>query len=736
MSGLIAVSVLLLLAACDRPATEEPTPDDAQVIGAEPSPTATATATATLTPTATPPPAEPTATATVAVAPTSTVAPPITVPADFVTHQDQAFGFSIQYPPEWEAEGSTVPPRLLTLEGPEEGEPEVVLFLFYQAGMVAADAAVDGLVPELLDRTAFRTLEETEMTLLDGTPAFQVSYQWRAERGTMRGILFGVARGSQSFIIRVEGTEEEVTQNQEDIRAMLLSFQMEEAEPLGIPRSDALTMYFDDGPITLDPAIAQESGSIRYITHIFSGLVSFDADLALRVELLSDWELSADGTVFTFNLREGATFHDGRPVTAADVKFSWERAVSPDMQSQTAGTYLDDIVGVAEVAAGTAVEISGLEVLDSRTLRVTIDAPKAYFLSKLAHPVAFVVDQTEVDIRTEADEPWWVEPNGTGPFQMRLWESQAFMVLDANENFYATPPAIPHIVYRLYGGVPRLMYEAGEIDAATVFADELSEVRGPDSLISGELRETPQLSITYVGLGSYLPPFDDTLVRKAFLLAVDRDKLVQQQWRGSREVAQGFLPPGIPGYDPDIPSIVFDPEEAKRLLNESSYGGAEGLPQIVYTTSGITTPGPIVEALVQMWRENLGVEVSVQLASPDFYYYFLNVVPTNLFDYGWIADYPDPHNFLDVLFHSDAENNVGGYTSAEFDVLVETARVSQDPQERLLLYQQAEAILVEDAAAIPLTFGRSYLVVKPYVLDLVLTPFGMMDLSQTTLAGR
>ncbi len=727
LSGALAVSVLLILAACERPATDTPEAT------AEPSATSTATATATFTPTATP---SATPTEQGSVTPTQTVEPLVTVPADFATHRDQVFGFSIQYPPEWDVQESTVAPRLLTLTGPVEGEPAVVLFLFYQPGMVAVDAAVDGLIPDLLDRTAFRTLEETELTLLDGSPAFQVSYEWRAEQGTMNGILFGVARGSQSFILRVEGTEDEVTQNQEDIRALLLSFQIEEAAPLGIPRSDALTMYFDDGPITLDPAIAQESGSIRYIMHIFSGLVSFDADLALREELVSEWQMSAGGTVFTFTLREGAKFHDGRTVTAEDIKFSWERAVSPATLSQTAGTYLDDIVGVAEVIAGTAEEISGLEVLDSRTLRVTIDAPKAYFLSKLAHPVTFVVDQTEVDTRTEADEQWWVEPNGTGLFSLQLWENQAFMVLDANEDFYNTPPGIPHVVYRLYGGIPRLMYEAGEIDAATIFADEVSEVLSLDSSISGELKVTPQLSITYVGLGSSIPPFDDPMVRKAFLLAVDRDKLVQQQWRGFRDVAQGFLPPGIPGYDPDIPSIPFDPEEAQRLLNESSYGGVEGLPQIAYTTSGFTTPGAIVESLVQMWSENLGVEVSVQLASPNLYYYLLDLVPTNLFDYGWIADYPDPHNFLDVLFHSQAENNVGGYTSAEFDTLVEEARVRQDIQERLRLYQQAEALLVEDAAAIPLVFGRSYLVVKPYVRDLVLTPFGMMDLRQITLVER
>lgn len=138
-----------------------------------------------------------------------------------------------------------------------------------------------------------------------------------------------------------------------------------------------------------------------------------------------------------------------------------------------------------------------------------------------------------------------------------------------------------------------------------------------------------------------------------------------------------------------------------------------------------------------MWRENLGVEVQVRLLDPDSYFYVLESERDNLFDYGWIADYPDPHNFLDVLFHSQAEdNNLGKYSNAQVDALLEEARVEPNNQNRLGLYRQVEALLVQDAAAIPLYFGRSYLVVKPYVKDLVFTPFGLIDLRQAELPPR
>jgi len=163
-----------------------------------------------------------------------------------------------------------------------------------------------------------------------------------------------------------------------------------------VPDGDTLILR-DSDPSTLDPAMARETGSVGYIMQIFSGLVTFDESMNLVPDIAENWETDNTGTIYTFHLREGVTFHDGRPVTAADFKYSWERACDPATGSETAGTYLNDIIGAVEMLAGNAQEMAGVLALDDHTLRVAIDQPRAYFLSKLAQPVAFVVNRDNVD---------------------------------------------------------------------------------------------------------------------------------------------------------------------------------------------------------------------------------------------------------------------------------------------------------------------------------------------------
>ena len=705
--------------------TSAATPTPTPVLRPSPTPTPVPGRTPTVTPSPTPSP-EPTPTQ--ALTPTPAVP---TIPGSFETYEDDVFGFQLRYPPDWQFTRGG-PPQILQIGGTDEGSPQSVVFLLYQANILTSDAAVDSQIPAFLDRPGFRQLAEEELTLADGTPAFRVVYQWRETDGTWQGSLFGVAQDTQNYFFLTEAPQAEFQRRSEDIRALLYSFSLIEPTPLGITRDEALTLYFDEGPLILDPAIAQESGSIQYITQIFSGLVAFDTELNLIAELAESWELSGDGTTYTFTLRDNAMFHNGRPVTAADVKYSWERAANPANNSPTVKTYLNDIVGMQEIFSGQAQEATGIEVVDQRTLKVTIDGPRSFFLSKLAHPVAFVVDQENVD----QGLLWWAAPNGTGPFKLRAWDGATLLVLEAYQQYYKTPPKVPYVVFRLYGGIPLLMYESGEIDVAALFSEDIQRTEDPQDPLSDQSLVIPELSVFYVGLASDQPPFDDPLVRRAFLLAVDRAKLVQDIYEGTREVAHGFLPPGLPGYDPSLSAIPFDPQEAQRLLAESSYGGPEGLPPVIYTTSGFAGPGDIVVAMLDMWRENLGVQVQVRLLDPASYYYNLEFQRDNIFDYGWIADYPDPHNFLDVLFHSGAENNVGKYSSAQVDALLEEARLEQDAKARVALYHEVERLLVEDAAAIPLNFGRSYVAVKPYVKDLVFTPFGLVDLRSVFLESR
>ncbi|MEE9325490.1 MAG: ABC transporter substrate-binding protein, partial [Dehalococcoidia bacterium] len=159
--------------------------------------------------------------------------------------------------------------------------------------------------------------------------------------------------------------------------------------------------------------------------------------------------------------------------------------------------------------------------------------------------------------------------------------------------------------------------------------------------------------------------------------------------------------------------IPFDPQQARAMLAETTYGSGDGLPPLEYTTFRSIFDAVLI-AILEMWQENLGVEVSINPISQG-YFDFIEEQRGNIFDYGWVADYADPQNFLDVLFHSEATNNVGGYRNVGVDALLEEARTEPDPVRRLELYQQAEELLVEDVAAIPLRHDKSYIVVKPYV---------------------
>ena len=264
-----------------------------------------------------------------------------------------------------------------------------------------------------------------------------------------------------------------------------------------ISQRETLTL-FGSSPLTLDPAMARESTTLEYIVEIFSGLVCFDPDLKLTPDIAKSWDISSDGTIYTFHLRQGAEFHSGKKVTANDFKYSLERACDPATGSQTAETYLGDIVGVKEKLQGKANEISGIKVIDDYTLQITIDAPKEYFLPKLSYPTAFVVDKANV----ESGENWWKKPNGTGPFKLREWKGGKQITLERNELYYLEPAKVRKVAYLLGGGVPMTMYEANKIDITPVYLSDIERVLDPSNSLNKELHITPGFSLYYIGFNS------------------------------------------------------------------------------------------------------------------------------------------------------------------------------------------------------------------------------------------
>ncbi len=505
--------------------------------------------------------------------------------------------------------------------------------------------------------------------------------------------------------------------------SLILSWASPQAAQAGpelqIPLNQALVLERTEttNPREYDPATTHGSGDKR----VFGGLVALDPNLNLIPDLAERWELSPDGTVYTFYLRKNARFHDGRPVTVQDVIYSWERAADPKLASDTVLTYLGDIVGVQDKYYGRAKTISGLKALDDYTLQVTIDAPKPYFLLKLTYPTAFIVDKKNV----ESGRAWYRQPNGTGPYKIIEWKPFQRIVYQANPDFYLGKPSIPYVIVNLYSGVGFRLYESGQVDVASVSLYAVDRFLDPTEPLHKELHSAVSLCTGYVVFDVKRPPFDDVNVRKAFSMAFDREKFVQVVMRGHAVPARGLYPPALPGYNPNLRPLPYDPEQARQLLKQSKYGGPEGLPPIVFTNAGYgTSVGLDVSAMVEMWQRNLGVKITVENIEPNFYYdqIYSGQHSGQMYSTGWCADYPDPENFADVLFHTGSPQNNGHYSNPELDRLLEQARTERDVNQRIAMYQQAEQMIVDDAAVLFTVHWIDYVLVKPYVKGYVLTP--------------
>jgi oligopeptide transport system substrate-binding protein len=655
-----------------------------------------------------------TATATLSLSGTPSVS--TTTPDTFTSPED---GVIVQYPSGW----TTQPPAqgdqsLVTFISPDQSV-HAVLYNFPTQSGDTAQSVDDSLAGSALQGlTNINVVSDASLTRQDGNDAWSRVVTAQSNGSDLTVNLTTVINGAHAFFLMSFGATSNYDAWAGDVNR--LANQMSFVAPVvnGVNRNQALFLEGSEStnPHDYDPATTHGSGDKL----VFSGLVSLDPRLNLTPELAENWDVSPDGTVYTFHLRTNAKFHDGRPVTAQDVIYSWERAALPATASDTVLTYLGDIVGVADVNAGKADHISGLKALDDHTLQVTIDAPKVYFLYKLTMPVAFVLDQKNVESGSE----WYRTPNGTGPYKLTRWDSFKLMIYQANPDFYLGEPSIPQIVVEIYTGVGIRLYETGDIDITDVSSSDVQTVLDPTNPLHADLHTDVSLCTNYVTFDVTQPPFDDVKVRQAFTMAFDRQKFIDVVNNGVGVLAKGLYPPALPGYNLDLQGLPYDPARARQLLAESKYGGPQGLPPIIYTSAGIgENTSPDVSAMAQMWEQNLGVKITIENLDPNNYYDLLYAGQHGqLFSGGWCADYPDPQNFADVLFHTGAQQNTGHYSNPQVDALLDQASVEKDVSQRIQLYQQAEGILVQDAAALFTMHDVSYVLVKPYVKGYVLTP--------------
>ncbi|MDE2867843.1 MAG: peptide ABC transporter substrate-binding protein [Chloroflexota bacterium] len=507
-----------------------------------------------------------------------------------------------------------------------------------------------------------------------------------------------------------------------------------DAGPVSRPASGTLRLPANE-PLTLDPVHVRDTGSAEYVQEIFAGLTRIASDLSVEPDLASGWTLSANGLTYTFTIRRQASFHDGTPLTAKDVAWSWRRALDPDTGSLSGPVFLEDIEGASAYAAGEADSVSGLRVRGTRTLEVTLTAPLSFFPSKLSAGPTLVVDQRNVTATGE----WWRSPNGSGPYQLLDWRPEELITLGRADTAPWRPggPAIVEF-HQLDVGEGLLLYESDELDLVSIGAANLDRFRDPNEPRSGHLLSTPDLAFQYLGFNTTLAPLDDVHVRRALALATDRPFINEVVLAGTQREARGVIPPGLPGHRPGFEGLAFDLEAAKAELEKSSYGGAHNLPPITVVASGAGLSGnPFVEVIVDPWRTELGVNVLIEVRSFDDLVTTLDEPDHDIqaFFLGWSADFPDASNFTDELFGSDRPDNSWRLSDAVVDNLIQKARVAATNAERMAYYGEIETRVIEQGVLIPLLFFVSHELVQPGVEGYAGRPMTREWLTELTIAS-
>lgn len=731
----LLVISLIALAGCQTAVSEgprrvanwEPTPGAAVPMGIPP--------TAVPTPTAWPMPTlEPFARTilTETVVPTREPAP---TPLPLANQlQDEASGFTITFPSQWVIETNRTDAFAVVRD--EFSGLWMNVYIEYSAEEEGDETFFEGFregIALSINGATLTLVEEDSIPFGPDSTAQIATYQIASEGVNNRiSLWLGYAeRGGRTYIFVVYAPLEAIQQRRHSLQAILAQVRFEQATLYGLNRAETLVLPSGD-PLaeSLDPARTKGSAA-GHVGLLYRGLVRLTPDLQVVPDLAETWVVSADGLVYTFTLHEGLTFGLGNPLTAEDVLFSWERAADPETKSNTAATYLGDILGVKEKVAGEADTIAGLRVLDERTLEVTLDAPKPYFLVKLTYPTSYIVDQKSIKGSADA---WVFQPNPSGPYTIQEYRETELLILKRNDNYH-TPAGIQHIVYLMARvGTPLSLFEAGEFDLVYLGGDDAKAVSLPSHPLHENLASGTSLCTGLVQMNNNLPPFDDVNVRRAFALALDKQALNDLNSAGLDLVAQTILPPAMPGYSAELAAeqaanMAYDPEAARAALSASAY--ADDLPPIRFLAAGFgDSERDDLNALVANWFDVLGVEVAIEFVDPINFQTAVAEAQGHMVSYGWCADYPDPENFLDILYGTGNSFNVAGYSNPELDELLAQGRVSLDVATRVAIYQQAERLLLADVAAVPYVHSLTDALVSNKIEGFVVAPIGVpiMDL--------
>lgn len=476
--------------------------------------------------------------------------------------------------------------------------------------------------------------------------------------------------------------------------------------------------------VNLDPHLTYNVRQIGLFSYfLWAGLTKLDANLQAAPDIATRWDISEDGRTYTFHLDPERRFADGSPITANDVVWSWTRSLDPATESLVAGGYLVDVVGAEEYWNGSSTEPpTGYRAIDDVTFEVTLKTAKNYFPAVLIHPSTFVVKQSDVEAGS-ADEPWYTKATAfSGPYAIEEYVEGQSLALRPNTH-HPIPHTIARVSYRLVDDAQTqfLLFENDEVDFTQIGVPEADNIKNNDETYRDQLLEQPLWYSSNLYLRTGLAPFDDEQVRRAFMLAIDEQAILDTVLRGLYPDIEGIFYPGLTVYNPDIAGPSFDAEAAKAALAGSSYGGADGLPPISFwlTDEARTdTQGRIAAALQEMWRQHLGVEVETRIV-PSYGEMLDSDVQIVIADEA--LHYPHASNAVSYL-RCEGDANIAQFCDPAWEARIQEAASVPDEARSIELYQEAERAVIERAVLYPMYQRVEYFLIKPRVRNVALNP--------------
>ncbi len=500
---------------------------------------------------------------------------------------------------------------------------------------------------------------------------------------------------------------------------------------------------------TFDPALAYDTSSISAVQMVFTGLVQLDDKFQIKPQLAQNWQQTSDGLTWTFHLKPHLKFSDGSPLTSADVIYSIDRALQPATKSTVAPIYLDLIKDSDKLLGGRIQTLinDSLMAPDPNTVVIQIKKKAAYFLAMLTYPCSYVVEKKLIDTYGANFTDHLVLGGGAGPFRVTKYAHGKEIDFAPNPNYYHPLPQLQRVAFPFYPQAQAAYqaYQDGRVDVTGVPIANLATDKQ-----RSDFHQVPQLWINYYTMNYLVKPFDNIHIREAFALAIDKTAIANNVWRGTVIPTNHIVPQGMPGYNPGLigpdgtRSLKGNPDEARTLLNqglqEEGWSNISQLPPIKLTyATGVSNFDQEVKVLTGMWHSVLGVAVT---PNPVDYNTLLDQVtaatnnPQGIQFWGlaWVAEYPDPQDWLTRQFDRGVPNNSMNYgennsknaaQQQATQTLLENADANFQPDARIQTYQKAEQQLVNDVAWMPIEQVTNVYLLKPYVIGMANNQLGL-----------